>query len=297
MNNSPENGLFAKLSAVKSSLSDIYNKISSVRISKKLIIIGFVAVIFVLAMFSAVILIDESRSETDISTTDSREIDPAVLGNAELAPVEGSFVFVLTNNEKTSIHSVVKIDFSSEEERFVYEFIPANIQTNINGAVSDFSGHLASGGTNLLLTALRQHTGTEFIRYAVADESSLMHLFQLLGDTTITIDERVSSDHNGVNFIIEEGEQLLTPDMMLKYYLYLLKDTGTNGERIIGILIDSLERLVSGTDDTKLESDFCTVLGYFDTDISAFDYSGNKELLKAIPSMNLKEKAQPAVTE
>lgn len=286
----------AKFSAAVSSLSDKIQKISSVRISKKFIIIGFVAVILVMALSSAVILIDENKADTDISTTDSREIDPAVFGSSAVTPVEGSFIFALTNNEKTNVLSVVKIDFSSDDEKVVYEFIPTATQVNLNGTVSDLSGHLASGGTNLLLTALREYTGTEFLRYVVGDENSLLHLFQLLGNTETEIESRVSHDHNGVDFIIEEGTQTLTPDMMLKYYLYLINDSQSNAEKIIGIIIDCLERLVDSVDDTELESDFCKAIGYFDTDVSAFDYSGNKELLKAIPGMNLKEKSQP-VTE
>lgn len=294
---STESGPSAKLSAVISSLSDKFQKISSVRISKKLIIIGFVAVILVMALLSAVILIDESKSDTAVSTTDNREIDSDVFGPSEVSPVEGSFIFALTNNEKTALLSVVKLDFSSEEESLVYEFIRADIPVTVNGVTDSLSGHLASGGTNLLLSALREHTGTEFLRYIVSDENSLFRLFQLLGDTAVEIESRVSDDHNGVSFIIEQGTNNLTPDMMLKYCLYLISNSQLNGEKIIAIIIDSLERLVDCADDTALESNFCTAIGYFDTDISAFDYSGNKELLKAIPAMNLKENAQPADAE
>lgn len=293
MKNSTQSGFLAKLSTAVSSLSDTFQKISSVNISKKLIITGFTVIILILALFSAAILIDEKADSADITTTDILDIDPAVLGNTDIAPVEGSFVFALTNNEKNKVLSVVKIDFSSEKESFFYEFIPAATQVNINGVASDLSGHLAAGGTNLLLTALRQCTGTDFLRYIVGDETSLLHLFQLLGGITVDIESTVRHDHNGVNYIIETGTQELTPDMLLKYCLYLISDCYGNGEKIIGIIIDCLEALTQNPDDVTLEGNFCTAIGYFDTDISAFDYYNNKELLKSFPQMSLKEKAQP----
>ncbi len=285
---------FMKIRDVFSALSDKYQKssIANKTPGKKVLIIGFVVIILALAAFSAIVLIDENTTVGDGNTTDMGQIDPAVLNGSNRKDVNASFLFALTDTEKTEVKSLLAVDFNSEAPAVSYSFISPFAQISINGTTADFSEHFAAGGTNQLMLALSEHTGTQFDRYIISDETSFYHLIQLLGETTVEIENRVSYEHNGVSFIIDEGTQLLTPDMMLKYYLYLVENQGENREKIVGIIIDILERLVSCEDDATLENNFCTALGYFDTNISALDFSNNKELIKAIPQMDLASKAQ-----
>ena len=178
-------------------------------------------------------------------------------------------------------------DFDSKTKKLVYDFISPDSFAEYGGTTASLSDHLATGGINQLIPAVTALTGVTYDRYIVADDTSLGKLFRLQGDTETYIENRISYDHNGVSFIIDEGTQTLTPDMMLKYFHYLISDDNIHGEKIIAIIISCFEKLVSAEDG----SDFESAIGYLDTNISAQDYSNNKELLRSLPSMNLTDHA------
>lgn len=280
-----ENGFITKISGIFSALSDKINAYSSSKKGpgKKTLIVGFVLIILALAVFSAITLIDEN---TKVPTADETEIDPAVLSSSA-QHISTRLVFAFTDTEKTQVLSVMTTDFSSKDKKLVYSFISPESVTEYNGITDTLSGHLATGGTNQLIPAISAFTGVTYDRYIVADDASLGRLFQHLGDTEMTIENRVSYNHNGVNFIIDEGTQTLTPDMMLKYYLYLISNDAVNGERIAAIIISCFERLVSDTDGTAFES----AIGCFETNITAQDYVNNKDFFRTLPDMKLAEHA------
>lgn len=283
-----ENGFTKDLSGRISALSDkLSNRYSSRKApGKKTLISGFVLIILALAVFSAITLVDEN---TKTPTTDETEIDPAVF-TPSAQQLSARLVFAFTDTEKTEVLSLMTADFNSESKSFVYSFISPRSVAEYSGTTDTLSGHLATGGTNQLIHAISAYTGTEYDRYIVGDDTSLGKLFQLLGDTEADIENRISYDHNGVNFIIEEGVQTLTPDMMLKYFHYLISDDNIHGEKIAAIIISCFERLVSNSDG----SDFESAIGYLDTNISAQDYSNNKELLRTLPEMKLADHAMRA---
>ena len=280
-----DNGFTKDLSGRISALSDkLSNRYSSRKApGKKTLIIGFVLIILALAVFSAITLVDEN---TKTPTTDETEIDPAVF-TPSAQQLSARLVFAFTDTEKTEVLSLMTADFNSESKSFVYSFISPRSVAEYNGTTDTLSGHLAAGGTNQLIHAISAYTGTDYDRYIVGDDTSLGKLFQLLGDTEADIENRISYDHNGVNFIIEEGVQTLTPDMMLKYFHYLISDDNIHGEKLAAIVINCFERLVSNPDG----SDFESAIGYLDTNISAQDYSNNKELLRTLPEMKLTDHA------
>lgn len=250
---------------------------------KKTLIIGFIAIILALALFSVLTIIDENDKKP---STDNTEIDPAILNQSE-QHISTRLVFAFTDTEKTKVLSIMTADFDSKEKKLVYSFVSPYSVSGYNGTSATLSDHFALGGTKQLIPAISAFTGVSYDRYIVADDNSFGQLLQSLGDTEADIESRISYDHNGVNFIIEEGHQILTPDNMLKYYRYLINDDSTNGEKIAGIIINCFERLVSDEDGSGFES----AIGFFETDISAQDYSNNKELLRSLPAMNLAGRA------
>lgn len=275
----------AKLSSSFSALSDKANRYNSSKKGpgKKTLIVGFILIILALALFSVITLIDEN---SNTPAADSTEIDPALL-NPSANHLSTRLVFAFTDTEKTKVLSIMSADFSSKDKQLVYSFISPASVIEYNGTTATLSEHFAAGGAGQLIPAVSALTATDCDRYIVADDTSFGRLLQFLGDTEVTIENRISYDHNGVSFIIDEGQQTLTPDMMLKYYLYLITNDSLNGEKIASIIINCFERLLSSEDETAFES----AIGYFETDISAQDYSNNKELLRSLPDMKLAEHA------
>lgn len=281
---------------IRDKLTALTDKLQKITIfnrtpGKKVIIISFAAIILALALFSAVTLIDVSSDGEDETTTELSEIDPAVLGLTDVKPIKADFLFALTDSDKAQVISAMVVGFDSEKATATYYFLPTGGAVSVSGIYDSFSGHLQSGGTPQLILAASEYTGVEFDRYAVVSEDALGGLLARLGETTVEIDRRVSYEHKGVSFIIEEGTQTLTPDMLLKYFIYLLSDTQTNGKKIADLMVGMIEKITSSEDDAVLEADFCFALGCFDTSISALDFNNNKETIKAIKLMNLRERA------
>ena len=281
---------------IRDKLTALTDKLQKITIlnrtpGKRVIIIGFAVIILALALFSAITLIDVNSGGDDETTTELSEIDPAVLGLADVKPIKADFLFALTDSEKTQVTSAMVVSFNSENATATYYFLPAGAAVSVSGIYDSLSGHLQSGGTAQLILAASEYTGVEFDRYAVVTESSFGTLLARLGETTVNIEKRVSYEHKGVSFIIEEGTQTLTPDMLLKYFVYLLSDTQTNGKKIADLVIGMVEKITASEDDAVLEADFCFALGCFETSISALDFTSNKETIKAIKLMNLEERA------
>lgn len=250
------------------------------------LIVGFVLIITALALFSVITFIDENENKP---SSDITEIDPEVL-NQSPQHLSTRLVFAFTSTDRTEVLSIMTADFNSRDKKLVYSFISPSAAVDYNGTYATLSGHFALGGTNQLIPAISASTGVTYDRYIIADDTSFGKLFQLLGDTEVEIENRISYDHNGVSFIIDEGLRTLTPDMMLKYYLYLISNDELHGKKIAAIIINCFERLVTNEDGTSFES----AIGYFDTNITARDYSSNKEFFRSLPSMNLAQHATRA---
>lgn len=292
MKNIFESEFFVTLRDFFSSLSDKLQKITifSRTPGKKVIIIGFAAIILALALFSAVTLIDENAEPADGLTTQPSDIDPAVLNVTSEQPIKATFLLALTNAEKTELINAMVVGFDSEKALMSYYFLPSSVSVTVNGISDSLKGHLATGGTNQLIHAASEYTETAFDRYIIITESGFGNMLELLGEAQVEIESSISYEHNGVSFIIDSGTPTLTPDMLLKYYLYLVSNPEKNSAKIADMIIGILERLTDCQSDEELESKFCTALGYAETDVSALDFTNNKETIKAIPLMNLRQR-------
>ena len=281
---------------VRNMISDLSDKLQKITIfnrtpGKKVIIIGFAVIVIAFALFSVIALVDEKAPADEETTAETLAVDEAVLNTVGEKPIQADFYFALTDSEKKRVISSMVLNFDSQTATIVYYFLPSDGAVSVNGTYSSFSGHLESAGTPQLILAADTYAEEDFERYAVITESALGSLFGRLGDTTVNVESRVSHEHNGISFIIDEGEQTLTPDMLLKYFIYLLSEPEKNSGKIMELIIGMVEKITASEDDTVLEDDFCTALGFFETDISALDFTNNKETIKNLGSMNLSQRS------
>ncbi len=259
--------------------------------SKKVIIASFSVIIALLVLVSAVsVITDKSKDKTEAvageTTTEVTEQEYT----ADIAKeIDSNFLFALTNNDKTDVHSIIVVHLNSEEGKMQLTFVEPQINVSVNDMSGNMPFHLQTGGISQFLWAVSEHTGVGFNRYLIIDEEGFTGLMGMLGETEIEIPESISFNHDGISFIIDEGTQKLTADMMLKYCIYLGHTYSLNTERIAQVISHTLERLFTAETDEKLEDRFCDALGYFTTDISAIDFSEHKTAIKSIPQMHLSD--------
>lgn len=264
----------------------IFNKTPS----KKAVIAFFGSVIAVLASVSAIFIISDSREKQEETTAvQDGETYAAAFSDEDGENIIGDFLLALTDNERTRVESIVVVRFNTLQGNMIFSFVDPEETVSVNEATSNMHGHLKDGGTNGLLWAVSEYTGMNFDRYLISNESSFTGFVEFLGDITVDIEKRISFDHNGIRFIIDKGEQTLTADMMLKYYLYLISSPKNNADKIAHMLVTLFEELLNEEDDAKREEAFCSAVGLFDTNISAIDYSQHKNILKTVPEMTLSD--------
>ncbi|MEE1321019.1 MAG: hypothetical protein UHM85_05735 [Acutalibacteraceae bacterium] len=261
--------------------------------SKKVIIACFSVIIALLVLISAVSVISAKKKEsTDAvageTTTEITEQEYTAEATKE---INSNFLFALTDNDKTDVHSIIVVYFNSEEGRMQLTFVEPETSVSVNDLTGNMPYHLQTGGISQFLWAISEHTGQGFNRYLIIDEEGFTGFMGMLGETEIEIPESISFNHDGISFIIDEGPQKLTADMMLKYCIYLGHTYSLNKDRVIEVLSLTLEKLFTADTDEKLEQRFCDALGYFTTDISAIDFSEHKSAIKAIPQMQLSDNA------
>lgn len=259
--------------------------------SKKMLATAFIALISILVLVSTVFVVKENTDNEETTVTDVSET-VSVPVTANYKDIDATFLLALTNNDKNKVHSIVVVQLNSAEERLVFSFVDPDETVKVSDLKADLHSHLVKGGISQFLWAISEHTGMGFNRYLIADEDAFFELTEMIGDTDVRVKERISYDHDGISFIIDEGTEDLTADMMLKYYLYLTSSPKKNADEIVYILTDYFSKLLTATDDSILEDKFCAALGLFTTDISAIDFTTYKDLLRSVPELNLYEKAE-----
>lgn len=240
--------------------------------SKKFIATAFSIVIALISVVSIAVVVSEIRDKPDETETTSGETTEAFQSvpydeNAE--NFKGNFLFLLNAEESEDVYLIAVVRLDSEKNTMNIAFLNKNSTCH----VGDFSGtlteHYNHGGAKQLMWAVGEYTGISIERYLVGDEDSFQKFCDLLGDIHMNIPEKVSHSYEGLGYIIEKGEQTLTPSMFLRYFLYLCsKDLS---ESISNIMVLMGMEIFYPEDEAKLQKNLDAFTSIFDTNISAVD--------------------------
>lgn len=283
---------------------ELFEKVSSLSIfrkspSTKFLVIAFCCVIGVLVLFSAVSVISEGGTDSDEDeTTESGYTQVSSEVVLEQEELETNCLFVLTDNDKEKIHSLVLVRLDSVNDSVRISFIDPDTRQNVGNHTGSMHRHLRNGGVSELVWAVTEKYNISVERYLMGDEPSFTKLMSKFGNIEINIDKSIKHEHNGVSFIIDKGVQTLTPDMMLKYYLYLSDTINRNQDKAVEAMVIYADHIFGIPDEIKvelqenparleeyemqMEEDFANMLGLFETDISALDYSRYKNAMKSL---------------
>ena len=289
--------------SIREFISRLTEKLSAMRIfnfspSKKVIGAGFAILVALLMITSAVFVIGDLRAgkQDELLTTETTEAAQVAVSTPATKEIDSTFLFALTDNDSSHVHSVFVLSFNSEAETLQFSFVNPDTSVTVNEKTGTIHSHLSDGGISEFLWAVSSHTGIGFNRYLVIDESDFVKLISSVGDIEMEIENSISYDHDGISFIIDKGKNIFTADTMLKYCLYLASSPDVNADKIMQVFVTLIQRLFTAENDELLQSKFSTALGLFTTDISAIDFSEHKDAVRRIPQMKLLENAS-TVTE
>ena len=211
----------------------------------------------------------------------------------EQEDIEGNCLFILTDNNKERIHTLALVRLDSVNDSVRISFIDPNTKQSVGNQNGTMHKHLRNGGVSELVWAVTEKYKISVERYLMGDELAFTKLMSKFGNIEVEVENRISHEHNGVSFIIESGLQTLTPDMMLKYFLYLSDKIEQNKDKAVKSMMIYADNIFGGADEiqdaqqlqqyeSEMEESFETMLGFFETDISALDYSRYKNAMKSL---------------
>ena len=254
-------------------LEELFEK----NISEKFILKAFGIILALISAVSVAVTISEITDKPEDETTSAIETTEASQASSFFEnrnEIKGNFLLLLNAEESQDVYLIAVVRLDSENNTMNISFL----NKNFTCSVGDFSGtlmeHYNEGGAKQLMWAVGEYTGISIERYLVGNEDSFQKFCNLLGDVHINIPERISHSYEGLGYIIEKGEQNLTPSMFMRYFLYLCsKDLSEN---ISNIMVLMGMEAFSAEDEDTLQKNLDTFGKYFDTNISAIDFGRYK---------------------
>ena len=261
----------------------IYNKIAEKfkRIpepSPGFIIKGFILIIALLASASVAAIVLESEKNNPQQVTEAMQestTEVQAITMPDSGELKSNILFGLDNVEEET-HLLFVLSLDSEKQKAKIFFLEPTAVCKVNEIEGSLDEHLRNGGVSQLVLAVSEYMDMEISRYLVGDEKAFTSLVKFLGDIEINVEESISYNHNGLSYIIDKGAQVMTPDMLLKYLVYLCDDTVAYGEKLRLVFAQFATALFDKGDSQQAQDNFGKVIGYFETNISALDFSENK---------------------
>ncbi len=295
-----ESELFEDIRRLFDKITEKYNNIREP--GKPLIIKGFIAIILCLSALSASMIILEGVGEKPQETTvdvmaQQISAQETEAENSVRGQLKTNILFGL-DNEEGDLHLLIVMALDSETGESKMLFLDPKAVCRVNEIEESLVYHLKNGGASQLVLAVKEYTGLDIARYLVGDEKAFVSLVKYLGDIEVDVKNAISYNHDGLNYIIDKGVQVMTPDMLLKYLVYLSSDTQKYSESIRSLLAVFGKMLFDCEDSQQAQDNFGKVIGFFETNISALDFSENKAAaMKLAPELTLRLKAYNSLAE
>lgn len=193
--------------------------------------------------------------------------------------IEGSvnFLVLCSDNNNRRIHhcAIVNADLA-EKEMKIY-----TVDTKKNNGKQSLAELFESSDGSMLKfkQAVEELTGVKIDRYIRATDTSFKGLIKIFGGVVYDVKRRVEYSYDGVGYIIDKGYQTLTPDMSYKYMYYLSQQNANQPEAMSMFLSAMLSNFLTEENFNSADKYYNKLRNILDTDISAFDFSGNQSAL------------------
>ena len=248
---------------------------------KPFILKAFVTVIVLLASLSVVMMIIESGDEEpEVAVTTEAQGEEVTQEEEtteyiQVRDLETNILFGL-KDEEGKIHLLFLAEVDSTEPKIKAFFIDPASVCKVDNVEGTMDYHLQFGGVDQLVAAAQMYADTEIDKYLVGDEKSFVSLLRFMGEFEIDVPKSVSHNHAGLNYIIDKGKQVMTSDVLFKYFIYLCSDTEKHKDELRSLCSVFAAALFDCGSSQKAQDNFGSVIGFFETDISAMDFSENK---------------------
>lgn len=239
--------------------------------------------IVMLACVSTLMLLKEYDFDIDNIIGRSPETTEDSSVTEAQTQLEGKLNFLVAvsdeNGRKLHHTAIVSADVSTGEMKiYTVDVKKQYSEENFKGSLTSVFSK-GDGSMLGLKEAVEKVTGVEISRYVRATDSSFKGLVKTFGGVPYDVRERVQYSCDGVGYIIEKGTQTLTADMSYKYMYYLSQQNADKPEEMSNFLSAIMKIVFTQINLQKEDYYYNKLRNILDTDISAFDFSNNKQAL------------------
>lgn len=232
---------------------------------KRKLIIGFIAIVLILAVASVATYVKERKAPDDegVSGTELNTLPQTKMKeNVSLL-----FVGTSTNDNKPLFAAVIK--FNTKDSTMTV------VPVSVSGIQGDKSQELASN--------ISSDKGVSFDRYVVVNEKNFKTFAGVLGAYETDIEQTIDYKSDDFSLNLLSGKQKLTGDKLFRYIRYLGDDGSDYSLKKQGELIaDFLSQKLNESNTSKGDDLFSSLINSSESDITIVDFSKYKDWLAAV---------------
>ncbi len=289
---------------IKNFFKEAADRISNIsEPGKPVILKAFIAIVALVASLSVGMIVLESVKGDEVVTTAQAE-DEEVTSTTEMTTefiiakdLHTNILFCL-DDENNKIHLLMLAEVDSTTQKLKVFFMDPASVCKANEVEGSMDYHLQTGGVTQLAAAVSEYTGVEVEKHLLGDEKAFVSFLKYIGDLEVEVPKSISYDHAGLSYIIDKGKQIMTPDVLLKYFLYLSNHSSEQTGKLKELCSVFASRLFDCATSQEAQDNFGSVIGFFETNISAMDFSENKAaVMKLSHELVLKFEAYTTLVE
>jgi anionic cell wall polymer biosynthesis LytR-Cps2A-Psr (LCP) family protein len=209
----------------------------------------------------------------------------------------GEYLFLAAvtsdNGEKVRFINLINVRLSDK----TIKIVPVNADEKAENGKS-FSAILKNDGAKALCSSVAQRYGRQIDKYAVFTDSGFKSLYRAMGEITVTVDADLEYDTEDMFLEMHRGENLLTPEKVYKYMIYLCETEKGYERSRLNAEITAASFAAFCTTEKFASADylFSKVIDYCKTDVSVIDFTEAKPQIEYLIPKTSKEKLKVYVS-
>ncbi len=189
--------------------------------------------------------------------------------------VQGSYNYLLLCTSDTDNEVRFAAVLTADTDACVLSISPIPTDKKIaapDGTSGTVQQQLDAGGVNRLVSALEHTCSIDIAKYIRSTDSGFKSVINTVGGVAITVEKSIDIRSEKLTFIINEGEQTMSGDTLLKYLRYYEGDTAKQAE----ILSAVFRQKLSSADFASADRIYTKMINAVESDISVLDFEGIK---------------------
>ena len=127
---------------------------------------------------------------------------------------------------------------------------------------------LDAGGMSLLVNALEYTCSVDITKYIRSTDNGFKNVINAVGGAVFKVEESIDVHNDDLTFILDQGEQTMNGDTLLKYLRYY----DGNDSRQMDILASVLRQKLTASEFESADRIYTKMINAVESDISVFDF-------------------------